>query len=185
MSEINKKLVIIIPAYNEEEKISEVIKKPIICALGRAVKNDIDKSWEAIQQANKPRLHTFVATSDLHMRYKLKKTPNEIKKLAWFGIEHAKGYCEDVEFSPEDASRTELSYLADVVSAAIEAGATTVNIPDTVGYTVPAEFDKLFRYLNDNVPGIVEAAQTSLLGSPLTPGFYLRTGAFLRFVDLI
>jgi 2-isopropylmalate synthase len=135
-------------------KIAEVVRKPIICALGRSVKNDIDKSWEAIQFADKPRLHTFVATSDLHMKYKLKKTPNDIIKLTNFGVEHAKGYCEDVEFTPEDASRSNLDFLCEVIETAIESGATTINIPDTVGYSQPTEFGTLISSIIKCVPKI-------------------------------
>jgi 2-isopropylmalate synthase len=127
---------------------------PVICGLARCNPDDIEKVHAAVKGAERHRIHVFVATSEIHREHKLRMAKEEIIKSAVGAIRMAREFCEDVEFSPEDASRTELSYLAEVVSAAIEAGATTVNIPDTVGYTVPAEFDELFRYLKANVDGI-------------------------------
>jgi 2-isopropylmalate synthase len=127
---------------------------PTICGLARCNAADIEKVYEAVKGAEKHRIHVFVATSAIHREHKLKMAKEEIIKSAVGAVKMARELVEDVEFSPEDASRTELGYLAEVVSAAIEAGATTVNIPDTVGYTVPAEFDRLFRYLKDNVANI-------------------------------
>ena len=129
---------------------------PVICGLARCNAADIEKVHAAVKGADNHRIHVFVATSAIHREYKLKMAKEEIIKSAVGAIKMARELCDDVEFSPEDASRTELSYLAEVVSAAIEAGATTVNIPDTVGYTVPAEFDRLFRYLVDHVARINE-----------------------------
>ena len=125
-----------------------------ICGLARCNEDDIKKVYQAVKGSDKHRIHVFVATSAIHREYKLKMAKEEIIKNAVSSISLAKSLCDDIEFSPEDASRTELSYLAEVVSAAIEAGATTVNIPDTVGYTVPAEFDRLFQYLNKHVRDI-------------------------------
>ena len=127
---------------------------PTICGLARCNAADIEKVYEAVKGAEKHRIHVFVATSAIHREHKLKMAKEEIIKSAVGAIRMARELVEDVEFSPEDASRTELGFLAEVVSAAIEAGATTVNIPDTVGYTVPAEFDELFRYLKKHVPNI-------------------------------
>jgi 2-isopropylmalate synthase len=127
---------------------------PVICGLARCNSADIEKVHAAVKGAEKHRIHVFVATSAIHREYKLKMAKEEIIKTAVGAIKMARELCDDVEFSPEDASRTELGYLAEVVSAAIEAGASTVNIPDTVGYTVPAEFDELFRYLKKHVQGI-------------------------------
>ena len=127
---------------------------PIICGLARCNPGDIEKVHAAVQGAERHRIHVFVATSQIHREHKLKMAKEEIIKSAVGAIGMARELVDDVEFSPEDASRTELAYLAEVVSAAIEAGATTVNIPDTVGYTVPAEFDELFRYLKQHVAGI-------------------------------
>ena len=127
---------------------------PAICGLARCNPGDIEKVYEAVKGADKHRIHVFVATSAIHREHKLKMAKEEIIKSAVGAIRMARELVDDVEFSPEDASRTELSYLAEVVSAAIEAGATTVNIPDTVGYTVPGEFDQLFRYLKQHVTNI-------------------------------
>lgn len=127
---------------------------PIICGLARCNPADIEKVYEAVKGADRHRIHVFVATSAIHREFKLKMAKEEIIRSAVGAVKLARELVDDVEFSPEDASRTELAYLAEVVTAAIEAGATTVNIPDTVGYTVPAEFDSLFRYLIENVPNI-------------------------------
>jgi 2-isopropylmalate synthase len=127
---------------------------PVICGLARCNPADIEKVHAAVKGATKNRIHVFVATSQIHREHKLKMAKEEVIKSAVGAIRMARELCNDVEFSPEDASRTELAYLAEVVSAAIEAGATTVNIPDTVGYTVPAEFDELFRYLKKHVARI-------------------------------
>jgi 2-isopropylmalate synthase len=129
---------------------------PVICGLARCNAADIEKVHAAVKGADNHRIHVFVATSAIHREHKLKMAKDEIIKSAVGAIKIARELCDDVEFSPEDASRTELSYLAEVVSAAIEAGANTVNIPDTVGYTVPAEFDRLFCYLNEHVARINE-----------------------------
>jgi 2-isopropylmalate synthase len=126
----------------------------VVCGLARCNPGDIEKVHAAVKSAARHRIHVFVATSRIHREHKLKMAKEEIIKSAVGAVRMARELCDDVEFSPEDASRTELSYLAEVVTAAIEAGATTVNIPDTVGYTVPAEFDELFRYLKRNVAGI-------------------------------
>ncbi len=127
---------------------------PVICGLARCNPGDIEKVHAAVKGAARHRIHVFVATSQIHREHKLKMAKEEIIKSAVGAITMARELCSDVEFSPEDASRTELGYLAEVVSAAIEAGASTINIPDTVGYTVPAEFDELFRYLKAHVEGI-------------------------------
>ena len=127
---------------------------PVICGLARCNAADIEKVYEAVKGADNHRIHVFVATSAIHREHKLKMAKEEIINSAVHAVKMARELVDDVEFSPEDASRTELAYLAEVVQAAIEAGATTVNIPDTVGYTVPAEFDKLFHYLKKHVQGI-------------------------------
>ena len=140
--------------FNSVKEIAGQNLGPIICGLARCNEDDINKAFNAVKGSDNHRIHVFVATSSIHREYKLKMAKEEIIKNAVSSISLAKSLCDDIEFSPEDASRTELSYLAEVVSAAIEAGATTVNIPDTVGYTVPDEFDRVFRYLNENVKNI-------------------------------
>jgi len=130
------------------------VEGPTVCALARCHDEDIELAARALAAAPRRRLHVFLATSAIHRQYKLNMAQEEILRLAAAGVGRARELCEDVEFSPEDASRTELEFLAQVVEVAIAAGATTVNIPDTVGYTVPDEFAELFRYLRKNVRGI-------------------------------
>ncbi len=127
---------------------------PSICGLSRVGLGDIDRCWEAVRHARKPRLHTFVATSDIHLKYKLRKSRAEVLKASVEAVKHARGYCEDVEFSPEDASRSDFDYMCDVLSAVIEAGATTINIPDTVGYAIPKEWGERIARIRERVQGI-------------------------------
>jgi 2-isopropylmalate synthase len=122
--------------------------------LARSSKGDIDRCWEAVQYAKNPRIHVFIATSDIHLKYKLKKTRKEVLKAACDAVSYAKSLCPNVEFSAEDATRSDLAYLRDVVEAVIEVGADVVNIPDTVGYTFPTEYGQTMRYLRENVPNI-------------------------------
>lgn len=140
--------------FESVKAIADLNAGPVICGLARCNAEDIEKVHAAVKGSDRHRIHVFVATSAIHREHKLKMAKEEIIRSAEGAIRMARELCDDVEFSPEDASRTELSYLAEVVSAAIEAGATTVNIPDTVGYTVPGEFDRLFRYLKEHVDGI-------------------------------
>ena len=126
---------------------------PIIAGLARAKEADIDKAWLGVQAAAKPRIHTFLATSDLHMERKLGMTRREVLDAVETMVRHARGHCEDVEFSPEDATRSDPAFLVEVLTAAIEAGATTLNIPDTVGYAMPGEYASLMKALIDQTPG--------------------------------
>jgi 2-isopropylmalate synthase len=133
-------------------------RPPVICALARAVEDDIDAAWTAIRSAVAPRIHTFVATSDIHLQHKLRMTRDEVLVQIREAVRHARSLCDDVEFSPEDASRTDRTFLGEAVEAAIQAGATTINIPDTVGCTTPDEFGALIRHLVSracNAPGVV------------------------------
>ncbi|MGH8218949.1 MAG: 2-isopropylmalate synthase, partial [Steroidobacteraceae bacterium] len=134
--------------------VAREIEGPVICGLARCNRSDIELAAKALAVAPRHRLHVFLATSAIHRQYKLNMAQGEIVRTAVEGVRIARELTEDVEFSPEDASRTELDFLAQVVEAAIEAGASTINIPDTVGYTVPDEFAELFRYLRKNVRGI-------------------------------
>ncbi|HID95026.1 MAG TPA: 2-isopropylmalate synthase [Candidatus Latescibacteria bacterium] len=135
-------------------RISQEVQGPIICGLARAVEKDIDRCWEAVKYAAKPRIHTFIGTSDIHLKGQLRKTRDEVLKMAVSAVQQAKSMCKDVEFSPMDASRTDPQYLYDVIEATIEAGATVINIPDTVGYAVPDRFGKLIGDIKGNVPNI-------------------------------
>jgi len=134
--------------------VAAEVHGPIVCALARCNVEDIELAARALSAAPRHRIHVFLATSAIHRQYKLNMAQDEILRLAGAGVARARELAADVEFSPEDASRTELEFLAQVVEVAIAAGATTVNIPDTVGYTVPDEFAELFRYLRKNVRGI-------------------------------
>jgi 2-isopropylmalate synthase len=136
------------------KRISENIEGPTIAGLARALENDITTCYEAIKPAKKKRIHTFIATSEIHMEHKLKKSPDQVLKLAIEAVTLAKSMVKDVEFSAEDATRSDWEFLKDIYTAVIEAGATTINVPDTVGYTVPGEFSELIQFLVDNVPGI-------------------------------
>ncbi len=127
---------------------------PTICGLSRVGLGDIDRCWEAVRYARKPRIHTFVATSDIHLKYKLRKSRAEVLKASAEAVRHARAYCEDVEFSPEDASRSDFGYMCDVLSAVIEAGARTINIPDTVGYAVLEEWGERIAWIREKVQGV-------------------------------
>ncbi len=130
---------------------------PTICGLARSNKNDIDACWEAVRHAAKPRIHVFLASSDIHLEYKLRMTRQQALEQAREMVAYARTLCDDVEYSPEDAGRSDPEYLYQVLEAVIGAGATTVNIPDTVGYTTPEEFGALIRGIKDNVPNIGNA----------------------------
>ena len=137
--------------------IAQQIKGPAIAGLCRARDDDIDRAWEALKYSEKPRIHTFIATSDIHLQHKLKKSREEVLDMAVAAVKRAKSYCDDVEFSPEDASRSDMDYLCQVVEAVIDAGAATVNIPDTVGYAIPHEFAQIISTLKSRVPNIDKA----------------------------
>ncbi len=143
--------------FSAVQAIAKEVKGPRICGLARCVTADIERAAEAVSPAKKSRIHVFLATSAIHRQYKLKKARSEIIKQAVAGVAHARSFCKDVEFSPEDASRTEPDFLAEVVEAVIDAGATTINIPDTVGFAVPSEFGPLIAGLFDEVPNIGKA----------------------------
>ncbi|MFM7576295.1 MAG: 2-isopropylmalate synthase, partial [Microcystaceae cyanobacterium] len=130
---------------------------PTICGLARATTPDIKAAAEALKPAVKPRIHTFLATSDIHLQYKLKKTRQEVLEIVPEMVGYAKSLVDDIEFSPEDAGRSDPEFLYQVLEAAIASGATTINIPDTVGYTTPAEFGALIKGIKDNVPNIDQA----------------------------
>lgn len=127
---------------------------PAICGLARTTQNDIDKCWEAVRDADHPRIHTFIATSDIHMKYKLKMERQQVEDQVARMVAYAHSLCEDIEFSPEDAGRSDPEFLYRVLEIAIRTGATTLNIPDTVGYTMPEEFGALIAGIKKNTPGV-------------------------------
>ena len=139
--------------FEAVQRISEEVEGPIIAGLARAMDKDIASAAEAEKAAKKKRIHTFIATSPIHMERKLNKKPDEVVKMAVRAVEAARSFCDDVEFSPEDAGRSEWPFLVEILTAVVEAGATTLNIPDTVGYMLPEEYGGMFAHLIRNVPG--------------------------------
>lgn len=143
--------------FQAVKTVAAQVKGPIICGLARAIKKDIDIAFRAVVPARRKRIHVFLATSKIHMKYKLKKAKEEILRQAVESVQYARKLVEDVEFSPEDASRTEKEFLFRAVEAAIAAGATTINIPDTVGYAIPEEFGQLLKEIKENVSNVEKA----------------------------
>jgi 2-isopropylmalate synthase len=135
------------------DRNGKITSPPIVAGLVCANKNDIDKAWEAVQGAVRPRIHTFLATSDIHMEHKLRMSRDDVLETVGDMVQYASSLCQDVEFSPEDAGRSDPDFLVQVLEVAFKAGATTLNIPDTVGYTTPEEYGGLINHLRDNVPG--------------------------------
>jgi 2-isopropylmalate synthase len=134
--------------------VAQQVRRPVIAGLARACRPDIERAWDALKDAARPRIHVFLATSDIHLQYKLRITRDECLVQARDAVRFAKSLCDDVEFSPEDATRTDPDFLCRVLSAVVEAGATTLNIPDTVGYTMPTEFSQLITTIRQRVKGI-------------------------------
>ncbi len=143
--------------FESVRTVAKSVRRPIICALARAIEKDIDAAYDALKSASNPRIHVFLATSKIHMKFKLRKAEDEILRLAVASVRYAKSKCEDVEFSPEDASRTERRFLYKVVESVIAAGTKTVNIPDTVGYATPFEFADMIKGIRNNVQNIDRA----------------------------
>jgi len=143
--------------FEAVQSIAKEIRRPTIAALARATPEDISRAWGAVSDAARPRIHTFLATSDIHLEHKLRITREEAIQRAREAVGLARSLCEDVEFSPEDATRTDLDFLCAVVEAAIDAGASTINIPDTVGYTTPREFTKIIETIRSTVRGAERA----------------------------
>jgi len=140
--------------FEAVQEVSRKVEGPVICALARTHKADIDAAWGAIRDSQRPRIHTFISTSDIHIEYQLQTDRADVKGQARAAVAMAKSYCEDVEFSPMDATRAEIEFTAEVCAIAVEEGATVVNIPDTVGYTTPGEYADYFRRLYELVPAL-------------------------------
>jgi 2-isopropylmalate synthase len=140
--------------FSAVQAIAREVEGPVVAALARCKREDIACAWEALRPARRPRLHVFLATSDIHLQYKLKITREEALRQAAESVAFAKSLCQDVEFSPEDATRSDVDFLCTVLEAAVAAGATTVNIPDTVGYTTPPEFSRLIATIRERDRGI-------------------------------
>jgi len=143
--------------FDAVKQIAGIIKNSEVAGLARANDMDIDRAWEAIKNARKPRIHTFISTSDIHLKHQFRKSRDEVLKIAVNSVRRAKKYTPNVEFSAMDATRSDWDYLCRVFAEVIDAGAVTVNVPDTVGYAVPDEFGKLIRYIKEHVPNISQA----------------------------
>src|SRR4029079_9184225 len=142
--------------FEAVEAISREVEGPIIAGLARTHVADIDAAWGAVKDAARPRIHTFISTSDIHIEHQLKTDREDVKGQARAAVSLARSYCEHVEFSPMDATRADIEFTAEVCAIAVEEGATVVNIPDTVGYTTPEEYADYFRHLYELVPGLRE-----------------------------
>ncbi|HEX6601757.1 MAG TPA: 2-isopropylmalate synthase [Solirubrobacterales bacterium] len=140
--------------FEAVQEISRRVEGPVICGLARTHKTDIDAAWGAIKDADRPRIHTFISTSDIHIEHQLQTNREDVKGQARAAVSLAKSYCEDVEFSPMDATRADIEFTAEVCAIAVEEGATVVNIPDTVGYTTPEEYANYFRRLYELAPAL-------------------------------
>jgi len=140
--------------FESVSSIAQEVKGSTICALARCVAGDVDRAWEAVQNAEKPMVHVYIGVSPIHMSGQLRKTPEQVMKMAIASVQQAKSLCHQIEFSPMDAARADLGFLYEIVEATIEAGATVINIPDTVGYAVPEQFAQLIRDIQQNVPNI-------------------------------
>jgi 2-isopropylmalate synthase len=138
------------------QEVGQSENAPVIASLARCAKKDIDHAWGAVQWARRPRIHTFLATSDIHLQYKLRISRSDCIEQVGEFVAYAKSLCDDVEFSPEDAGRSDPEFLWQVLTVAVQAGATTLNIPDTVGYCTPQEYGRLIESIVQNVPGIKE-----------------------------
>src|SRR3546814_713818 len=143
--------------FNSVVEISKLVNNPTVCALTRAVKGDIDRAVEALKYAKHPRIHTGIGASDMHIKYKFNSTREAILKRAVDAVKYAKSFVEDIEFYAEDAGRADNEYLARMIEAVIEAGATVVNIPDTNGYCLPEQYGAKIKFLKDNVKNIDQA----------------------------
>ena len=139
--------------FEAVEAIAKAVRGPVITGLSRTARADIDRCWAAVQHAERSRIHVFIATSETHMKHKLKMTPEQVKAEAAAAVAHARQYTDDVEFSPEDASRSDFDFMCEVLRVAVDSGATTLNIPDTVGYGIPEEYAARLSRIRDVVPG--------------------------------
>jgi 2-isopropylmalate synthase len=139
--------------FEAVQAIARAVRGPVICGLSRTARGDIDRCWDAIEPAERRRIHVFIATSETHMQHKLKMSPEQVRAEAAAAVAHARQYTDDVEFSPEDASRSDFDFMCTVLQAAVDSGATTLNIPDTVGYGIPEEYAARLRTIRERVPG--------------------------------
>ena len=142
--------------FEAVEAIAREVHGPVICGLARTGFQDIDAAWNAVKDSERPRIHTFISTSDIHIEHQLQTTREDVKGQARAAVAHARQYCDDVEFSPMDATRADLEFTAEVLQIAIDEGATTINVPDTVGYSMPEEYAEMWRELYRLVPDLAK-----------------------------
>ncbi len=138
--------------FEAVNEVAKTIKNAQIVSLARCVQKDIDAAWEAVKAANHPKIHIFMATSPIHMQYKLKMSEDEVVRRSIEAIKYCKSFCPEIEFSCEDATRSELPFLYRIIEEAIKAGATTINIPDTVGYAEPIYYNNFIKFIGENTP---------------------------------
>lgn len=143
--------------FEAVKRVAQEVEGPAVAGLARSTREDIERAWEAVRHAQRPRIHTFIATSDIHMKYKLKKDRDEVLAMAKEAVSLARSLCPDVEFSAEDAFRSDRDFLCRIIELVIHAGASTINIPDTVGYATPPEFGGLIRLIREKVPNVDKA----------------------------
>src|SRR5271163_3497137 len=142
--------------FDAVQAIAREVEGPVICGLARTASRDVEAAWNAVRDAQRPRIHVFLATSDLHIEHKLQTTREDVKGQTRAAVAQARQYTDDVEFSPEDGSRSDVQYMAEVIQIALDEGATTINVPDTVGYTMPSEYAAMFEELYRLVPALRE-----------------------------
>src|SRR5256886_2532038 len=142
--------------FESVQAIAREVEGPVICGLARTSKQDVEAAWNAVQDSERPRIHTFISTSDIHIKHQLQTTREDVKGQARAAVAHAKQYCDDIEFSPMDATRSSLEFTAEVLQIALDEGATTINVPDTVGYSMPDEHAAMWRELYRLVPGLAD-----------------------------
>ena len=142
--------------FDAVQAIAREVHGPVICGLARTGVQDIDAAWNAVKDSERPRIHTFISTSDIHITHQLQTTREDVKGQARAAVAHARQYCDDVEFSPMDATRADLEFTAEVLQIALDEGATTINVPDTVGYAMPDEYAEMWRRLYELVPGLAK-----------------------------
>jgi 2-isopropylmalate synthase len=142
--------------FEAVQAIAREVHGPVICGLARTGVQDIDAAWNAIKDSERPRIHTFISTSDIHITHQLQTTREDVKGQARAAVAHARQYCDDVEFSPMDATRADLEFTAEVLQIALDEGATTINVPDTVGYAMPDEYAEMWRRLYELVPDLAK-----------------------------
>src|SRR3954454_21161792 len=147
--------------FEAVQAIAREVDGPIICGLARTSKQDIDAAWNAVRDSERPRIHTFIATSDIHIERKLQTTREDVKGQVRAAVAHAREYTDDVEFSCEDASRSDVEFMAEAIQIALDEGATTINVADTVGYTMPHEYAAMFEQLYRLVPGLRDVVMSA------------------------